>query len=109
MPKPTFTLRTKNGGEIANVGYSPLMVVAGNQAHRLALHRHPTLQHWTVSDPKSGFKICTVEGQYLGIRVSSVGLTLRDIRQLALAAVETLIARVGSDKFNATLANPQPI
>jgi hypothetical protein len=108
MAKPTFTLRTKDGGELPGIGYSPLMVIAGTQAHRLALHKHPVMKHWTVSDPKSGCKVCTVNGQYRGIRVSSAGLTLREVRQLALADVENLIARVGSDNFNAVLANPQP-
>lgn len=108
MAKNTFTLRTKDGRDIESVSYTPLMVIAGTQAHRLALHRHPVLKQWTVSDPKSGAKVCLVHGQYRGIRVSSRDLTLRDVRQLAMADVESLIARVGSDKFNAVLANPQP-
>lgn len=89
------------------IPYSPLMVIVGSEAHKLALHKNPH-GHWVVSDPKSGAKVCDVNGQYKGIRVSSKGLSLRDIRQLALADADTIAQRVGPDRFNEVLKNPKP-
>lgn len=107
MAKPTFTLRHRDGTS-EQIEYTPLMVIAGSEAHKLALHKD-NLGHWVVSDPKSGAAIVRhVSGQYRGITVPSKGLSLKDIRQLALADVENLIQRVGSERFNATLANPKP-
>lgn len=105
--KPTFNAALRDG-TTTPVEYTPLMVIAGSEAHKLALHKTPT-GVWAVSDPKSGASIIrAIHGQYRGIRVSSRVLTLKEVRQLALADVEALIARVGSDKFNAVLANPKP-
>lgn len=105
--KPTFQALLRDG-TTAPVEYTPLIVIAGSETHKLALHKNP---HgiWAVSDPKSGAGVIrAVDGQYKGIRVSSRGLTLKEIRQLALADVENLIARIGSEKFNAVLAAPAP-
>jgi hypothetical protein len=105
--KPTFILRRRDGFAEA-VPYTPLMVIVGTTAHRLALHRDNVGQ-WVVSDPKSGAAVIRhVHGQYKGIRVSCRGMKLSEIRQLALADVDALVQRIGSDKFNATLANPKP-
>lgn len=104
---PTLTLACRKGQNI-DVEYTPLIVISGSVTHKLALHQMPEIGNWVVSDPKSGAKVCVVDGQYRGIRVSSRGLSIRDVRQLALASVEALIQRVGTEKFNAVLANPKP-
>jgi hypothetical protein len=105
--KPTFTLRRRDG-TAEEVAYTPLMVIVGDQAHKLALHRD-NIGQWVVSDPKSGACVIRhVHGQYKGIRVSSRNLKLSEIRQLALADVDALVQRFGSSKFNAVLANPKP-
>jgi hypothetical protein len=112
MPKPTYKPYwrpgTPEGVKIEDVEYNPLMVIAGSTAHRLALHKN-TKGVWMVADPVSGCVIIkAVQGQYQGVRVSSKGMALKEVRQLALAEVEFLISRVGSEKFNAILANPKP-
>jgi hypothetical protein len=94
-------------GSMIETKYSPIVVIAGTETHKLALHQLPS-GHWVVSDPKSGAKIVSVHGQYKGIRTSSRGLTKRELRVYALASVEALIEQIGSDKFNAVLANPKP-
>jgi hypothetical protein len=105
--KPTFNLRTRDG-RVIETPYTPLMVIVGTTAHKLALHKD-NIGQWVVSDPKSGACVIRhVHGQYKGIRVSSRNLKLSEIRQLALADVDALVQRFGSSKFNAVLANPQP-
>lgn len=104
---PTFTLRRKDG-TTERTNYTPLMVIAGTQAHKLALHK-TSLGNWVVSDPKSGAAIVrNISGWYKGAPVSTRNFTLREVRALALSEVDTLISRIGADRFNATLANPQP-
>lgn len=103
---PTFNMAVR-GGETIKTKYTPLIVIAGSETHKLALHQIPS-GHWVVSDPKSGAKIVSVHGQYKGIRTSSRGLTKRELRDCAVASVEGLINSIGSDKFNAVLANPKP-
>lgn len=49
---PTFTLRRKDG-TTESTKYTELMVIAGTQVHKLALHK-TALGNWAVSDPKSG-------------------------------------------------------
>lgn len=104
MPKFTMLLR---GTEPVEVSYTPIIVIAGSVAHKLALHKNPN-DVWVVSDPKSGAKVCVVHGQYKGIRTSSSGLTKRELRMFAVHSVEMIINRIGSDKFNEVLANPKP-
>jgi hypothetical protein len=112
MPKPTYKPYWKPGTppEVMKeeVEYSPLMVIAGSTVHRLALHKSSN-GVWMVADPKSGCVIISaIQGQYRGIRVTSKGMTLKEVRQLALADVELLIGRIGSERFNSVLANPKP-
>ena len=105
--KSVFILRRRDGSN-EEVAYSPLMVIVGDQAHKLALHRDPVMGEWVVSDPKSGAAIIRrVCGVWKGIRVSSKGLSLKEIRQPALADVDALVQRVGSARFNEALANPK--
>lgn len=107
MPKQTFTLRRRGGGS-EEVSYHALMVIAGSEAHKLALHKD-NVGDWVVSDPKSGAAVIRkVAGWYKGCPVSSRSVTLSEARRLALAEVEALIDRIGSERFNQVLANPKP-
>lgn len=103
MAKRTFTAKLQGGREI-EIPYTPLIVIAGTEVHKLALHQD-LLGAWYVSHPSIGYQICPVHGIYKGIRVSSRGISKKEIKQLALADVELVIQRLGSDKFNATIAN----
>jgi len=105
--KPTFTLRRRNG-VTEEVAFTPLMVIAGSTAHKLALHRD-SIGDWVVSDPKSGAAVIRrMTGWYKGCPVSMKAYTLKQAQAIALHEVEALIEKIGSDKFNRVLANPQP-
>lgn len=103
---PTITLRRKDGSEIETVKSHLLVCHAGTVTHTLHLHRD-SLGFWTVSDPRSGGKVMAVTGVYKGMPVSSKGLSLREVRGPAQAQIDALIERVGSDRFNAIMANPR--
>jgi len=104
---PTFKLRTRNGDEI-ETKYTPLMVIAGDQVHKLALHKD-SVGDWVISDPKSGAAVVRrMTGWYKGCPVSLKGYTLKQAKAIALGEVEALIQRIGSEKFNAVLSNPKP-
>jgi len=100
---PTITLRTKTGAEIATVKSHLLVAHAGSVTHTLHLHKS-VHGHWTVSDPRTGGAVLHVNGQYMGITTSSAGYTLKEIKALAHSQIESLIERIGSDKFNQVLA-----
>lgn len=107
MTKQTFTLR-RRGGATEEVEFTPLMVISGSVAHRLALHKLPT-GNWAVSDPKSGAAVISnIQGWFKGCPVSTRGFTLREARKLAQEQVDNLIERIGTEKFNTVLANPKP-
>lgn len=107
MPKQVFNLARRDG-TTEQVAYHALMVIAGSEAHKLALHKD-NVGDWIVSDPKSGAAVIRkVPGWYKGCPVSLRGTTLKEARQLALAEVEALINRIGSERFNQVLANPKP-
>lgn len=106
---PKFTARYASG-KTEEVSYTPLMVIAGSEVHKLALHKDQ-FGHWVVSHPGLGFRVCTVCGPYKGIRVSSkgirvsrTGITKKEILMQAQSDVDSLIIRVGSEKFNDTIA-----
>ena len=104
---PTFTLRRKDG-TTEETKYTELMVIAGTQVHKLALHK-TTLGNWVVSDPKSGAAIVrNVPGWFKGCPISTRGFTLREVRAFAQGEVDNLISCIGSDRFNAALADPKP-
>ena len=100
---PTIITRRKDGTPIATVKSHLVVVHAGTQTYTLHLHNDP-VWHWRLSDPRSGGVVLHVAGQFKGIRTSSKGFTLREIRVLAHQQVEALIERIGSDRFNSTLA-----
>lgn len=101
---PNLITRTKSGDVIATVKSTVITVQAGTTTHMLHLHKD-NLWHWCVSDPVSGGRVLAVVGQYKGIRTSSKGYSLREIKNLALAQVQALIERIGSDKFNSVVGN----
>ena len=112
MPaKPSFAPRGRDGQPLMRepVPFAPLIYLAGTQAHRLALHRELTLlpekmKHWIVSDPVSGAMVCRVRGTHKGMPCASSGFGLQDARSAAVATLDELLERVGSDAFNARLA-----
>lgn len=107
MPKkPTFQMALR-GGDFVETAYNPLIFIAGSETYKLALTKSST-GVWIVSDPKSGAKILTVNGNYKGMPCSSRGFTLGLARQCAVGDLEGLVNKIGSDKFNAVMANPNP-
>lgn len=109
--KPSFQARGRDGALLKRgpIAYTVLVYSAGTQTHRLALHREllPLPQSklgWIVSDPVSGAMICRVRGAYKGMPVASSGFGLRDARRAAMATLDELLERVGSDAFNDRLA-----
>jgi hypothetical protein len=97
------TTKMKNGDPIVTFKAHALIVIAGVETHKLALHRDK-FKMWNVTDPESGALVVRVHNNYKGMPVSSRTLTLKIARELAAAEVDHLIARVGIDLFNATLA-----
>lgn len=107
MRKITFNLKRRDGSSQEVAGY-PVIFLAGTMAHKLVLHK-TELGNWVVSDPKSGAAVIPrMTGHYKGCPVSTAGLTVRQAQALAMAELEILVSRIGSEKFNATLANPKP-
>ena len=104
--KPTFQMAMSDG-VFVETPYSPLIFTAGTETHKLALTKNIN-DVWIVSDLKSGAKILTVNGNYKGVPCSSRGFTLKLARECAVGDLEGLVNRIGSDKFNAVLANPKP-
>jgi hypothetical protein len=97
------TTKTKTGDPIATFKAHALIVIAGTETHKLALHKDQ-FGIWKVTDPESGALITRVNNTYKGLPVSSRTLTLKSARVNAQDQVDHLIARVGTDSFNATLA-----
>jgi hypothetical protein len=98
-----ITTKTKTGETIATYKAHALIVIAGTETHKLALHKDDW-GTWKVTEPESGGLIVRVKNHYKGVPVSSRTLTLKAARALAMAQVDDLIERIGTDSFNATLA-----
>ena len=109
--KPTFQMMDKHRKPIGKpVPYTALIFTAGVVTHKLALHREETLlplkyREWHVSHPGIGAKVCRVTTSYKGVPVSSAGLTVTQARAAAVAELEALCGRIGSDKFNTVISN----
>jgi hypothetical protein len=109
--KPTFQIMDKHRKPIGEpVPYTALIFTAGVVTHKLALHREETLlplkyREWHVSHPGIGAKVCRVTTSYKGVPVSSAGLTVTQARAAAVAELEALCGRIGSDKFNTVIYN----
>jgi hypothetical protein len=100
--KPTYIKCDRKGQPYGEpVPYTPLIVLAGTQVHKLALHKLDG--EWIVAHPASGARVRDVLATYKGVPVSSGGQTLKWARAAALAQVEAMIERMGSDRFNSVL------
>ena len=108
MPtKPTFTSLHRDGSRVEKT-YEKLVVIAGSTARTLALHKEPS-GTWTVSDPVSGAAVVPhVTFYHRGMPCTSRGASVKEAIAAGLAAVEQLIERIGSDRFNKALDNPKP-
>lgn len=107
--KYTFIARGKEFSDIGTVDYTPLIYTAGTVTHRLALHHETgelpvSYKQWAVSHPTIGAKILNVTGSYKGMPCSSARLGVREARMHAIACLDAMLERIGSDKFNATIA-----
>tara|TARA_R110002126_G_scaffold27033_2_gene90965 strand:- start:45 stop:383 length:339 start_codon:yes stop_codon:yes gene_type:complete len=96
----------------APVPYTPIIFLAGTTTHRLALHREAgaapaSYREWAVSHPIIGAKVCRVTGTVKGVPVSSRHLTTKQARAAAMAQIAAMCERIGSNKFNATIAAVQ--
>lgn len=109
----TFRMSDKKGQRFgAPVAYTPIIFIAGSTTHRLALHREASAapasyREWVVSHPVIGAKVCRLTVFYKGMPCSSKGLNSKEARIAALAELEALCERIGSEKFNATISGVQ--
>lgn len=109
----TFTMHDKTGQPFgAPVPYTPVLFTAGTVTHRLALHREAgaapaSFRAWVVSHPVIGAKVCRLTATHKGVPVSSKHLTSKQARAAAMAALEALCERIGSEQFNVTIAQVQ--
>lgn len=112
MKKPTFLPRLLDGSlGTEPVPYTPLMVIAGSEVHRLAVHHAPhqmalprTMREWLISEPVTGMKVATVIGSYKGVPCSSRGFTVGHAVAAAHETVNALLERRGSVNFNEVIA-----
>jgi hypothetical protein len=107
--KPVFTARDKQFNDIGQVEFIPLIYTAGTVTHRLALHRETgslpdSMKEWRISHPTIGASVCRVLGSHKGMPCSSRGMGLRDARMHAVACLDAMLERIGSDRFNDTIA-----
>ena len=91
------------GARTLPVEYRPLKVTVGETEHTLALHQ--SAGYWRVSDPVCGGGICSVNGTYKGMPVSSNGMGVREATAAARETVASLVRRNGGPaEWNARLA-----
>lgn len=110
MTKQTFKPAVK-GKRLPAIAYTPLIYIAGTQVHRLALHKDlnralpDEMRGWIVSEPVTGMCVREVTNTFKGVTVSSRGLSPSRAREAAMATLDALCERIGSDKFNLTINN----
>ena len=107
--KSTFMTRGADFAELERVEFTPLIYIAGTVTHRLALHLEVgplpnMMKQWRVSHPVIGATVCRVTGTYKGVPCSSRSMGPRDARMHAVACLDAMLERIGSDRFNATIA-----
>ena len=102
--KPVFLLALRNSDPVPTP-YTPIMFTRGTQTHKLALVKRAGT--WQVCDIGSGALVLRVVG-YPGMFPVSNGFTLAQARQHALDNLDTLVDRVGLEKFESVLSNPKP-
>lgn len=102
---PTFLMAHKDAREPFGepVPYHPIRLTAGDVTHTLALHK-TSGGAWKLSCPKFGAAVLTISGTYRGITCCSAGMTYSEVRRLAREQFDSLVGRIGADKFNAVLA-----
>lgn len=106
----TFTMHDRKRQPFgAPVPYTPIIFLCGTTTHRLALHREAGAapagyREWAISHPVIGAKVCRLTGTVKGLPCSSKGLNSKQARAAAMAQLEALCERIGSEKFNATIA-----
>ena len=83
------------------IRYTPIIVIAGSDTHRLALHK--VGDEWQVSHPEIGAKVLILEHTHRGIPMTTRDLTIAQARNMAVQQIDLLIERVGSAKFNAVI------
>ena len=107
--KPTFMARDASFADIERVEFTPLIYIVGTEVYRFALHLEcgnlpDSMKQWRVSHPTIGATVCRVTGSYKGMPCSSAGMGPRNARQHAIASLDALIERIGSDRFNSTIS-----
>jgi hypothetical protein len=107
MKLPEFNMALRGGG-FEPTKYHKLVYTRMHGIFILALHKSKHGKLWIVSDPNSGAKVCTVTAFYKGMPVASGCLTVAQARLAALADIDSLIDRIGFDRFESVLNNPKP-
>ena len=102
--KPVFMLAFRNNPSV-ETPYTPLMYSRGTHTHKLALVKRAGT--WQVCDIGSGALVLRVVG-YPGMFPVSNGFTLAQARQHAMDNLDTLVDRIGLEKFKRVLSNPKP-
>jgi len=108
--KKTFKIALPGGVPSDDIPYHPIIFIRGSDAWRLALHQEPVLAgkgDWIVSDPVSGYRVCRVSATYKGLPVASRDLTVPQARAAALADLDTIVDRVGLERFTRVLGEAQ--
>jgi hypothetical protein len=99
MKKPTYIARNRDGSLYGDpIPYTPLIVIVGSMVHKFALHCVGGA--WIVAHPASGARVLDVKATHKGMPVSSRHLTLTQARPLAMAQLDAIIERAGSERFN---------
>jgi hypothetical protein len=104
--KKTFKIALPGGVQSDDIPYHPIIFIRGSDVWRLALHREPVLAgkgNWIVSDPVSGYRVCRVSATYKGLPVASRDLTIPQARAAALVDLDTVVDRVGLERFTRVL------
>ena len=107
--KQTFKM-SRAGADPVDVDYYPIIYLHGSDAWRLALHREPVLAGkgaWIVSDPVSGYRVCSITASHKGMPVSSNHLTVTQARQAAMMQLDATVERVGAERFTRVLREAQ--
>ena len=103
--KPVLMLALRNSDPVPTP-YTPIMYTRGTLTHKLALLKRAGT--WQVCDIGSGALVLRVKSDWKGIPVESLGLTIAQARACALVGLDTLVDRVGLEKFERVLSNPKP-
>lgn len=102
--KPVFLMRCRDAAPIATP-YDALIYSRQSSVWRFALHK--VGRAWVISDPVSGGRICEVSAFYKGCPVASGDLSLKNARLAALVDLDSLVDRVGFERFSHVLENQQ--